>query len=76
MTDAPQTQQHISQLATAAAESVINTFMNNFQIEDKDKSWRRAMFRQGGDYGCTMVVDVHLIDGDKSAHIITKMGKA
>lgn len=74
MTDTP-----LSELATEAAKQVLEAWMNNFEEPDKKNlSYRRAMFRQQKDfdYGCTMVVDVHLVDGDKSAHIITKMGKA
>lgn len=60
--------------ATIATTTIIQCLLDNFAKPD-DQSYRRAMFRQGGEYACTMVVDVHIIDAEgHSAHIITKFG--
>lgn len=64
----------LQELATKATKDIAEALMQHFQEEGKDKSYRRAMFRQNNEYGCTMVIDVHLIDYDKSAHIITRFG--
>jgi len=65
---------NLQELATKATKEIMEAIFGHFQEDGKDKSYRRAMVRQGSDYGCTLVVDVHLIDYDKSAHIVTRFG--
>ena len=66
---------NLQELSTKATKEIVDCLMDHFKGSANDTSYRRAMFRQT-DYGCTMVIDVHLIDGDQSAHIITRFGRA
>lgn len=64
----------LSGLATLAINEISGTLIDRFTSKE-DTSYKRAMFKQNGEYGCSLVIDVLLIDGDKKAHIITKFGK-
>lgn len=66
--------QELKQLATDAVKEITISLLNSFTT-DPDTSYKRAMFRQNGEYGCSLVIDVLIEDGDKRINIKTKFGK-
>ena len=69
---------NMGKLAALASQQVIDCLMGHFQQDEKDRSHRRAMFshaRGSNDYGNSLIIDVTLEDGNKKAHMTTKLGK-
>lgn len=65
----------LQELATKATKEIVDAIFSHFQKDGDDKFYRRAMVGQSGsNYGCTLIVDVHFVDYDKSAHIVTRFG--
>ncbi len=64
----------LSNLAVIATQQIVDSLLEHFTTA-LDVSYKRAMFRQNGEYGCSLVIDVCLEDGDKKAVIKTKFGK-
>ena len=69
---------NLAEQAREVTVQIYDSLLEKLRHPDgKDTSYLRAMFRQsGGDYGCTISIEVKLNDFDKQAHIITKFGAA
>ncbi len=67
----------LSKLAAAATQQVVDSLLQHFAdgaSAPVGASYKREMFKQSG-YGCSLVIDGCLEDGDKKATIKTKLGR-
>lgn len=68
------TEQTLKELATDAVKEISTCLIDMF-ASPPDVSYKRAMFRQTGEYGCSLIINVELENTTDKARITMKFGK-